>query len=119
MAQLENGFIRKSRHCTTSNDQNTRQEGDDRALRFCIQCAAAVVQRAMISRNMPDPNVSPQRRTFMPSRQEIAVSAGTKLAAANVKAVKGVVGFDGFVDSIIDVVDKRHSATSYDRLLTL
>ena len=26
------------------------------------------------------------------------------------------VGFDGFVDQIIEVVDKRYSATSYDRL---
>lgn len=55
----------------------------------------------------------------MPSRQEICVSAAAKLAQANVKAIQGVIGFDGFVDSIIDVVDKRHTATSYDRLLTL
>ncbi len=55
----------------------------------------------------------------MASRQEICLSASTKLAAAKVAAVKGVIGFDGFVDSIIDVVDKRSSATEYDRVHTL
>jgi len=55
----------------------------------------------------------------MASRQEICASASVKLAAAKVGAVRGVLGFDGFVDSIIDVVDKRHSAESYDRMLTL
>ena len=29
------------------------------------------------------------------------------------------VGFDGFVDQIIEVVDKRYSATSYDRIETI
>lgn len=55
----------------------------------------------------------------MPIREQICASAGAKLAKANAAAVKALIGFDGFVDSIIDVVDKRHSATSYDRMKTL
>lgn len=54
-----------------------------------------------------------------PSRQEICTSAAAKLAAADLKAVKCVIGLDGFVDSIIEVVDKRHSATQYDRVKTI
>jgi len=55
----------------------------------------------------------------MPTREQICASAGAKLAKSNAAAVKALIGFDGFVDSIIDVVDKRHSATSYDRMKTL
>jgi sugar/nucleoside kinase (ribokinase family) len=55
----------------------------------------------------------------MASRLEVCASASKKLAAANVKAVRAVVGMDGFVDEIIEVVDKRHSAGSYQRLATI
>lgn len=30
-----------------------------------------------------------------------------------------LIGFDGFVDEIIDVVKKRHNATSYDKMTSM
>lgn len=58
------------------------------------------------------------------TRSEIALSAATALDALTperLEAMKAVVGFDGFVDSIIHVVDKRHSmeADDYDRIRTI
>jgi hypothetical protein len=55
----------------------------------------------------------------MPTRSQICSSASAKLAAADVKKLNAVVGLDGFVDSIIEVVNKRHSADSYDRMKTI
>jgi sugar/nucleoside kinase (ribokinase family) len=55
----------------------------------------------------------------MPTRLEIARAAAARLERANPASIRAFVGFDGFVDSIIEVVDKRHSATSYDRLKTI
>jgi len=55
----------------------------------------------------------------MPTRSQICSSASAKLAAANVTKLKAVVGLDGFVDSIIEVVSTRHSADSYDRMKTI
>ncbi len=55
----------------------------------------------------------------MASRAEIAAGAGGKLAVADVKSVRSVIGLDGFVDSIIEVVDKRTSATRYERMKTI
>ena len=55
----------------------------------------------------------------MATRAEICAAASRKLAAANVRAVRAVVGLDGFVDELIEVVDKRRSAASYDRLNTI
>ncbi|RMH28002.1 MAG: hypothetical protein D6692_06730 [Planctomycetota bacterium] len=57
-------------------------------------------------------------------RNEIALSAADALAALTperLKAMKAVVGFDGFVDSIIHVVDKRHSMArdDFDRIRTI
>src|SRR5437868_6961160 len=55
-------------------------------------------------------------------RQAIAQSAARHLAAANLPAIAGVLGLDGFVDEIIDVVDKRHHPHAYDnyqRLATI
>lgn len=57
-------------------------------------------------------------------RNEIALSAADTLAALTpdrLKAMKAVVGFDGFVDSIIHVVDKRHSMArdDFDRIRTI
>jgi sugar/nucleoside kinase (ribokinase family) len=46
------------------------------------------------------------------SRRNIAESAAAKIAdldRAKLAAVRAVVGFDGFIDSIIRVVDQRHS----------
>ena len=54
-----------------------------------------------------------------PSRNEICAQASTKLARQDMKRLRAVVGLDGFVDEIIEVVDKRHNAVSYDRLKTI
>ncbi len=54
-----------------------------------------------------------------PTRSQVCQSTSAKIAAADIKAIKAVVGFDGFVDNIIDVVDKRHSVSAYDRLTTI
>ena len=60
------------------------------------------------------------RSDFMPkSRSEIASSVGTKLDAAKPNNIRGVIGFDGFVDEIIAVVDKRYSNLNYDRIATI
>lgn len=55
----------------------------------------------------------------MPMRQKICVSAASKLALAAPRKIRTVLGLDGFVDAIIHVVDKRHSASSFDRLQTI
>ncbi|HVX84212.1 MAG TPA: PfkB family carbohydrate kinase [Phycisphaerae bacterium] len=55
----------------------------------------------------------------MATRTEIARSAAAKLVAADPASHTAVLGFDGFVDDIIDVVDKRHAFDRYDRLLTI
>lgn len=54
-----------------------------------------------------------------PTREQVAASAATKLAAAAIPAA--VVGFDGFIDEIIDVVDQRRdmSAGGYSRIKTI
>ncbi len=53
------------------------------------------------------------------TREQFAASAATKLAAAAIPAA--VVGFDGFIDEIIDVVDQRRdmSAGGYSRIKTI
>jgi sugar/nucleoside kinase (ribokinase family) len=53
------------------------------------------------------------------SRSEICIQVGTKLARQDMRQIRAVVGLDGFVDEIIEVVDKRHNAASYDRLKTI
>ena len=55
----------------------------------------------------------------MATRQEVCASAGKKLAGADLAAVRVMVGLDGFVDEIIDVVDKRTSHENYDRITTI
>lgn len=55
----------------------------------------------------------------MPSRESICLSVPTQLAAANLAKTPVLIGLDGFVDEIIDVVDKRSSATTYDRMQTI
>lgn len=53
------------------------------------------------------------------TRQRTATSAADKLAAAVIPSA--VVGFDGFIDEIIDVVDQRRdmSAAGYSRIKTI
>lgn len=53
------------------------------------------------------------------NREQIAQSAAAKLAAAAIPAA--VVGFDGFIDEIIDVVDQRRdmSGSGYSRIRTI
>jgi sugar/nucleoside kinase (ribokinase family) len=57
----------------------------------------------------------------MATRTEIAHStaAALRAAAAELSDCRCLIGFDGFVDSIIDVVDERHSPDRYDRMKTI
>ena len=55
----------------------------------------------------------------MPTRQEIAKATARLLAGANLQQFPAVMGFDGFVDDIIDVVQERASVDSYTRLPTM
>ena len=57
----------------------------------------------------------------MSTREEIARSAAAGLRgfAEGMKTSPVVVGFDGFVDSIIEVVDKRHDEHTYDGIPTI
>jgi sugar/nucleoside kinase (ribokinase family) len=54
-------------------------------------------------------------------RSEIAqaASAGLKKFAATIGSVKTTIGFDGFVDSIIDVVKTRQDADNYQSMPTI
>lgn len=58
------------------------------------------------------------------TRNDIALSAAEALAALTPErlgSLRAVVGFDGFVDSIIHVVDRRHSMArdDFDRIRTI
>jgi len=57
----------------------------------------------------------------MPTRQETAhaAAAGLRAFADSIHDTPVMLGFDGFVDAIIAVVDKRHDTERYDRLATL
>jgi sugar/nucleoside kinase (ribokinase family) len=57
----------------------------------------------------------------MPNRSEIAqqAAAGLRQFAAQRDAYPVVVGFDGFVDSIIQVVDKRYDAEQFEAIPTI
>lgn len=54
----------------------------------------------------------------MTERQTIAARAAQQLRdfAASAEDVQVLLGFDGFVDSIIQVVDKRHDGQNYDAI---
>ena len=53
--------------------------------------------------------------------EQICKSAAQKLSAAapQLGSVKATVGFDGFVDEIIAVVDKRHDFERFDSVRTI
>jgi len=55
------------------------------------------------------------------SRQHICQSAAARLAACapGLASMKALIGFDGFVDSIIDVVDKRQDTDHYEPCRTI
>ena len=54
------------------------------------------------------------------SHQELCAQAATALEAeAGAARKKVLVGFDGFIDSIIDIVDKRLSNEEYERIPTI
>ncbi|MEM6551888.1 MAG: PfkB family carbohydrate kinase [Planctomycetota bacterium] len=57
----------------------------------------------------------------MSDRQAIAKAAsdGLRLFAASIDQRPVLVGFDGFVDSIIHIVDKRYDAERFDRVPTI
>ena len=48
-----------------------------------------------------------------------AAAAGLRTFASQPHPTPALIGFDGFVDSIISVVDKRHSVESFDALPTI
>ena len=48
-----------------------------------------------------------------------STAAGLKAAAKTIAKNKVIVGFDGFVDTIIEVVKTRHSATKIERYTTM
>jgi sugar/nucleoside kinase (ribokinase family) len=55
------------------------------------------------------------------SREQICRQTAQKVSAAapTLASVKSMVGFDGFVDEIIAVVDKRHDFERYDPIRTI
>lgn len=57
----------------------------------------------------------------MLSREQVCKSAAQKLSAAasQLESVKATIGFDGFVDEIIAVVDKRHDFERFDAIRTI
>ncbi|MBL0870447.1 MAG: carbohydrate kinase family protein, partial [Phycisphaerales bacterium] len=57
----------------------------------------------------------------MRSRRETLLSAADKLASSSTAQLRCLVGFDGFIDDIIDVVDVRRSMRrdDYTRLETM
>jgi hypothetical protein len=54
-----------------------------------------------------------------PVQSRRTCAAALQEAAPRVAALKAFVGFDGFVDEIVHVVDRRHDATRYDRVRNL
>jgi sugar/nucleoside kinase (ribokinase family) len=56
-----------------------------------------------------------------PSREQVCQSTAGKLSAAlpALGSVPAVIGFDGFVDEIIAVVDKRYDRNRYDPVKTI
>lgn len=63
----------------------------------------------------------PERAIKMPTRTETAqaAAAGLRAFASSIQDTPVLIGFDGFVDSIIAVVDKRHDTDHYDPVHTL
>lgn len=57
----------------------------------------------------------------MPTRNEVCTTVADRLraSAGGLKSVRAVIGMDGFVDSIIDVVDTRDSFEQYSRMETI
>lgn len=53
------------------------------------------------------------------NRNEIACRTARKLRTANIHELHSVIGFDGFVDEILTVVDQRVSATDYVPIQTI
>jgi sugar/nucleoside kinase (ribokinase family) len=49
-------------------------------------------------------------------RTAVCQSTVSRLSTAKVESIQAVIGMDGFVDEIIQVVDKRHSPEQFDRL---
>lgn len=57
----------------------------------------------------------------MPTRSEIATATAADLRrfAPTAKQTPVLIGFDGFIDSIISVVDKRYDVDTYDAIPTI
>ncbi len=53
------------------------------------------------------------------NRAAICLAASGKLAKAETSTISAVVGLDGFVDEIAQVVDKRSTATEFERIPTI
>lgn len=55
----------------------------------------------------------------MSERQQIAHAVAVRLRQADVQSLRAVMGFDGFVDEIMDVVGRRTAHDAYERLETI
>lgn len=60
-----------------------------------------------------------RRQPFMPSTLASQVASQLKSSGPLLEKMKVVVGFDGFVDSILHVVKTRESATKYERFTSM
>ncbi len=69
----------------------------------------------MASPDAPQPAAIP----LDPQAVQARAAAGLNRLGSRGEAVPVLVGFDGFVDAIIDVVDKRHGPDRYDRVPTI
>lgn len=70
---------------------------------------------------MPPPPATDSHSTPLPDRAAIARAAASALGAFATRAgaTPALVGFDGFVDSIIEVVDRRSDAEHYVKVPTI
>jgi pfkB family carbohydrate kinase len=59
------------------------------------------------------------QQSAMPTREEVAIAAADALEAAALP--RALIGFDGFIDSIVHMVDRRYdmSHNGYERLRTI
>ncbi len=52
-------------------------------------------------------------------RAAICLAASGKLAGADAASIRAVIGLDGFVDEIVQIVDKRANAHKFERIATI
>ena len=76
---------------------------------------------AMLGRSFPIPRFVGGDPPMPADREEVcrATAEGLERAAGGLGSVGALVGFDGFVDEIVAVVDKRYDAERYDPVETI